>query len=802
MIRELMLDLRSLARRPLFIVATVAMLSLGIGATTAVYSLVDGVLLTPLAFRQPDRLVTVQLVVPEMRERFPATPVSIAVVDAWRRGCERTCRELGTVGATEVILSGEGAPELLSGARVTPGFFELLGVEPLLGRDFGVDDGGVGTRIAMLTYGLWQRRYGGDPSVLGRVITLDEQAVEVVGILPAGFRFPRFEELTPIEGLSGQPQFFEPLRWSESEARSARAFDYVAVLRLPPDVTAAQAGVELNGILAEMLAGSPVRVEVQITQLFEQVVGEARRPLWLLLGAVAAVLLLVCASVSNMLGIRWLDRRRDLAVRRALGAPTRNVVGRVVNESLVLALAGGVGGMLVGSLLLRVMLAAMPAGLPRIEEVTMDGSVVAVLATMTLFCGVLCALAPVWRASRTDPMETLKMERGGARPKLTPGVFVGLEVALGVGLLVMTGLLLRSFVQVLNVDPGFHVDRILAADVLLPRVRYQNPGRITGFYTDLLRELENVPGVRVVGLTQRLPLEGAAFVDTLARFDDPRPSDELPLANYRAVNPDYLRATGVAVTRGRMFTEDDRQGRPIVISAHAATRLWPNEDPIGRLVKRGGNRPREVVGVTADARILNLEVDAGFVAYVPYWDFPSPTATIVVQTESDPTAVAGSITDTISGIDPALPVRNVRSMNQVFSDAVAERSFQLSLVGSFAVMGVLLMGLGIYGVVTTAIGQQRREIAVCLAMGATPRRVVMMAARYGIRPLAVGLVFGLAGAVAGSRMMTMILYEVAPFDPVVYALVTLVVLTVGVAACLVPAGRAAGISPGVLLKSE
>ena len=804
MLRDVGLTIRSLRRSPLFTVVTVATLSLGIGATTAIYSFVDGILLSPLGYRQPDRLMTVQIVIPEVADEFPVFSVNALSIDAWQRGCEVTCRELAALQPLNVIVTGGGSPEPLRGARVSPGFFALLGVEPLLGRLFrvGDSDGAGDARVAVLTYGFWQRRYGGDPAVLGRVVALDDQPVEVVGVLPASFRFPRFADLVPVAGgLSGRPEFFEPLTWTESQLRS-RAFDYPTLLRLPPDVTAAQATAELDGILEGVYAAAPIHPRVRVQPLVDQVVGAARRPLWFLLAAVVAVLLVACANVSNLFGAHWLERRRDLALRGALGAPPGDATWRALRESVLIALAGGLGGVALAHGALRTLVAAAPADLPRLEEVAIDATVLATSFGVTLACGVLCALAPAWNAGRVSPMETLTVRESAARRRgSAPGLLIGLQAGLGISLIVVTGLLLASFARVLQADRGFAVDHVLAVDLQLSRLRYPDGADMTRVQGEILRRLESRPGVRTVGLVQRLPLEGNAFIDGLSRMDDVRPPAERPLANYRIVSPDYPQAMGIAVTRGRMFTDDDRTRRPIVLSEHAARTLWPGEDSLGRLVHRGGE-PLEVVGVVADARVVDLEEDAGLVAYVPYWMLPRRQATLVVRTETDPLALVAAVTEAVEEVDPALAIHNIRTMDRVLAEAVAGRRFQLSLTVGFALVGLLLVGLGVYGMVASAVERRRTEIAVRLALGATTRRVFGMALGHGMRPVAIGAAAGLAAAVAAGRAIAAQLYEVAPHDWTVLASATLVILGVAVAASLAPAVRAIRTPTTMLLKSE
>ena len=798
MMRDFRIALRGLRRRPLFTVVTIATLSLGIGSTTAVYSFVDGVLLSPLPVPSPERLMTVQVVIPEWERETVPSP---RAVDAWWRGCETSCREVAAVFADRMIVGGAGeTPEALDGWRVTPGFFELLGVEPLLGRVFGF---GEREPAAVLTFGLWQRRYGGDPSVLGHVVTLNDQPVEIVGVLPASFRFPGFQHLRSVEVPSGRAQFFATLTWPERQVQSFGSWDHPALLRLPPDTTAAQAATEMNAVLEHAFAGGPIHPQVRLRPLSETVTAAARGPLWLLLAAAAAVLLIAVVNLSGMLGARWLERRREVALRRAVGAPPRDAVLLVLRECLVLAAAGGVGGVVTAHAGLRALLAFLPADLPRVDEVALDGSVLAAAAGVTLVCGVSCALAPAWQVRRADSMEAIKTDHAAARRQGTgPGMLVALEVAFGTGLLIVAGLLLGSFLRVLNTDRGFDVENLLAATVLLPPERYQDPERVTRFHDEVLRELRNTPGVRGVGLVQRLPLEGAFFVDMLARVDDQRPSGERPRANYRFVNPDYLRTMGIAVSRGRMFTEADRGRRPVVISAHAARTLWPGEDPIGRLVRRGSEDPREVVGVTVDARIVSMELAAGPVAYVPYWDLPIAGGIYVVRTAIDPTAMAASMTEAIRQVDPLAPAHDFRTMDAVLARAVALRRAQFSLTAAFALVGVLLVGLGVYGVVATWAARRRTEFAIRLALGGGAGRLVAMVLRQGMRPAAIGVVFGLGVSAAAGSAMAALLYEVSPHDWVVLGTAVLVVLTAVAAGCVVPAVRAVRIPVWGLLRSE
>ncbi len=794
---------RSLARRPLLTVVTMVTLSVGIGAVTAMYSFVDGILLSPLSYRESERLRVVQLVIPELSQ-FPLWNPNARAVDAWQRTCERYCSDITALGYTSAVAGQGEAAELLNGARVLPGFFDVLGVDAFLGRVLRPEDGEIGrARVVVLTNGLWERRYGRDRSVLGRRITLDGQRSEVVGILPASFRSPQLSSVAGNRDPEGVTEFFEPLIWGEAQRRSVGGYDYSVVLRLPGDRSDSPATAELNSILEGAFAATQFNPRAYLRPMVDEVVGAAGRPLVLLLAATLGLLVVATTNVSNLLGVRWLERRHELTLRRALGAPPLDAVAGVLRESLLLALSGGVCGLLVAHAGLRALVAAAPASLPRLEEVGVDAGVVGVVLGVTLSCGVLCSIAPGWQTRRVGRMEALAIRNAASLWRgRVPNLLIGVQAALGVTLLVVTGLLLVSLMRVMRVDPGFEMNQILAADIQFLHQQYGDAGEVPRAYSEVLRALATVPGVRAVGVVQRLPLEGNSFIDSLARADDVRPAAEHALANYRLVSPDYLRVMGIGVIRGRMFAEGDRNGRPIVVSERTAMTLWPGDDPIGRFVRNGAGELREVVGVASDARIVGIEANPGIVAYVPYWEFSERRATLVVRTEADPEALISAVIEELGTVDPALPVYNFRTMAGVLSDAVAGRHFLVELMAGFAVVSTLLVGFGVYGVVAAAVSRRRAEMAVRTALGAPEWHVIGVSLGYGLRPMTVGAICGVVPAVIGGQMVATLLYEVEPYDWTVLTSAMAVVFVVALSACLIPAARAARTPTTILLRKE
>ena len=800
---------RGLRRSPGFTATVVAVLALGIGVTTAVFSLVHGVLLAPLPFRDPAQLVTVQIHVREMEDRFPAFPANLRALEAWTR-CRDVCSGVAAVRPARSTLVNAGEPRSLQGAQVTANFFDLLGVAPAIGRTFQAADAAVGgPGVAILTHGLWQGAFGGDSRIVGRVLALEDERVEVIGVLPESFWLPDLERLMPLSsGGTGAAEIFRPLRYPPERARRFGEFDYPALVRLAPGASADQALPELTALTREAFRESPFTITPIVKPLDLQIVGDVRAALWWLLAAVGAVFLVACVNVASLLSARGLRRRHELAVRSAVGGGTADLVRHTLAESALLAGLGGVSGVGVAHAGLRLAVALAPLDVPRLGEAAIGGLALAMAAGAAAVCAIGCGVPPAWRASRTAPAAVLRADAraGSDRSWRRLGdLLVGAQVGLTVVLLVAGGLLLASFVRLMQVDRGFDPASVVAIDLNLPRSRY-DPGRRTQFHDELLARLAGSAGIASAGITQRLPLEGEAFVEALVPAGE-TPPDPAALAallgNYRFVSPAYFGTLGMVLTRGRLFTEQDRTRPVAVVTEQTASRLWPGQDPVGRRFLRGNSPDRpaqEVVGVVGDARILGLDVDPGLVAYLPYWELAPAGVTVVARGEPGP--VLASVRASVRALDPRLPVGNVRVLDEVLAASVAVRRFLLQVTAGFAIAGLVLVGLGVFGTVSQRTVRRRREFAIRLALGATRGRIVRQVCAQGLRPVAAGLATGLVVSLATARFIDALLFGVAPVDPVVLGGAALVVLGLAGGACLVPAVRALRSAPAQTLHAE
>ncbi len=807
--RDLRHVARGLRRSPGFTAVVIAVLGLGIGASTAVFSLVHGVLLAPLPFRDPGQLVTVQIQVREMEDRFPAFPANLRALEAWA-GCQDVCDGVAAARPGRSTLTGAGEPRSLRSARVTANFFDLLGVAPAAGRGFRPADAAVGAPgTALLTHDLWQGAFGGDAGIVGRVLTLDDERVEIVGVLPESFWLPDLDRLMPLPvGGGGPPEIFRPLRYTPEQAGRFGEFDYPTIVRLAPGISAEQARPAFTALTREAFDEFPFTITPIVRPLDLQITGGVRAPLGWLLAAVGAVLLVACVNVAGLLSARGLRRRHELAVRSALGGGAARLVRHVLAESALLAGLGGVVGVGAAHAGLRLAVAAAPLEVPRLGAVGVDGLALAVAAGAAVFCAVGCGLPPAWRASRTAPAAVLKADgrTGGDRSWHRLGdLLVGAQVALTVVLLVAGGLLLASFVRLMGVDRGFEAASVVAVDLDLPASRYDAEGR-TRLYDELLARLAAAPVVTSAGITQRLPLEGEAWVDTLAPAGGV-PPDAAEMAalvgNYRFVSPDYFGTLGMVLTRGRLFTGQDRVRPVAVVTAQTASRLWPGEDPVGRRFVGGNSSdPHEVVGVVGDARILGLDVDPGLVAYLPYWGLAPGSVTVVARGGAGTGAVLASAREAVRGLDPLLPVSNARVLDDVLAESVAVRRFLLQVTAGFALTGLALVCLGVFATVSQRALRRRREFAIRIALGATCGRLVRHVCGQGLRPVAAGLAAGFVASLAAARLIDALLFGVAPLDPVVLGGAALAVLGLGAGACLAPAARALRSQPARTLHAE
>jgi predicted permease len=794
--------LRQLRRSPGFALVAVLTLALGIGANTAIFSVVNGVLLRPLPFREPDRLVRVFSL--DEGKRAAVSPLDFA---DWRDQA-RSFEGLAAVNALTLNLTGGGEPERLEGASVSAALFSVLGVRPIAGRTFAPSEDAPGApRLVLLGEPLWRRRFGADPGLVGRTVLLDGEVYTVVGIVPAASAYPAGAEVwTPLD-LS-----------QEARSRGAR---YLRVIgRLAPGTAASAAGAEMAAIARRLEEQDPdhnTGFGAAVVPLHQQIVGEVRTPLLVLLGAVGFVLLIACANVANLLLARAIGREGELAVRAALGAGRGRIVRQLLTESLLLALLGSAAGVALAAAAMRAFVAAVPDDLPRVAEVGIDGTVLLATAGAALATGLLFGLAPALQASTPILVGTLKQGGRGAsghagRRRASDALVVA-EVALAVVLLAGAGLLTRSFTRLLEVDPGFRPERVTTFTVTLPPAKYGKDAQLQAFAAALVERLARLPGAQSAAVVSGLPLSDAGF--SLSFTVDGRPAPDPgaePSAQVRVATPAYFATMGIPLVRGRAFTERDRDGSPqvVVINREAARRFFPGEDPLGRRVQLGWTRDSvrmggEIVGVVGDVRQFGLDAAPVPEIYAPYDQFPLDELSAVVRStadEQDQAAVLAAVWGAVGELDRDLPVYALRTLEELVSESVARPRFYMLLLGAFAAVALLLSAVGIYGVMSYAVRQRTREIGIRVALGATGGRVLRMVLGQGLTLALAGAILGLLAALWVTRLMASLLYGVSPTDPPALAAGAVVLVAVAALACYLPARRAARADPLTAIRAD
>jgi predicted permease len=817
MLQDLRWAVRALAKSPGFTLAAVATLALGIGANTAIFSLVDGILLRPLEFREPERLVAVW-----GRFRSPdldTNPLSVPELEDLRRQAGGTLESITGFSPTSANLTGVDQPERIQAMVVTTNFFDVLGASPARGRTFAAEDdaGGIGT-AAVITDGLWRRRFGGAPDVIGRNMRLDDDDFTVIGVMPRGFGQPGDTGPSPVE--IWVPSNFR-IPQLPFEQRSAR---FVAVIaRLAPGVSRSQAQARLAGIADRVRLQNPDQYapragwSLRLLPLFDQVVGNVRPALFVLLGAVGLVLLIGCANVANLSLARSAEREREIAVRAALGAGRLRVVRLLLTESLVLALLGGGLGVLLAVWGSDLLVSLTATNLPRVGEIGIDLRVLAFTLALTVLTGIAFGLIPALQMSRGDLQPALKDATRGATAGRARGrtraFLVVAEIALALVLLVGAGLLLESFRRLLAVDPGFEPEGLLTAQVSLPvpnqpeRGKYYSDEMQRTFYRQVLAELSASPGVRAAGLSSNLPLSGGSNLGAFRIEGRPVPPGEPPpLAEFRAVSPGYFRLMEIPVLAGRELDEKDRSDAPFVavVNRALARRFWPGEDPVGRRIRIGPDGAVEltIVGVVGDVRQLRLESEPEPELYFPYEQAPSGTLTLVVRADRSPENLAPTMRAAVRAVEREQPVYNVLTMRQLLGRAVAPRRISMLLLNAFAVLALGLAAVGIYGVMAYGVAQRRREIGVRMALGAHRADVLRLVVGQGMALALAGVGVGLVAAFGLTRVLASLLYGVSRTDPRVFFGLSALLVAVALVACWLPARRASGLDPLAALRTE
>ena len=794
--------LRRLRQEPVFAAGVVLVLAVAIGANTAIFTLVHGILLRPLPLRDPAALLTFTIVKPGTDRQ----PLSLLDLQDFRTE-SRTLDALVAAFQWSVNATGTGDAERLQGMRVSPQYFEVTGGRAQLGRTIQPSD--EQERVLLITHGLWQRRFGGRVDVVGQTLVLNGDTFAIVGVLPADF-----------VSLVRDAELVAPFSAAADPRRANRAQGFLRVIgRMKTGVTQRQVEEDLGGVLQRLRTAYPeahgTDTGVLVKSLHEEVSGRAAPMLRMLLAAVVVVLLVACANLANLFLVRSSARRRELAVRTALGATRGRIIAQLLVEAVLLAGAGGAAGVLVARGFVRGLIAISPENLPRVAEIGIDWRVALFTLGVSLCASLLFGLAPAIQVSRTDLRDALQAgdragSGGGGRLRAT---LVFAEVALSTVLLSAAVLLARSFEQVTAVDPGFKPSQVLTLRLSLPRARYNNRAAIENFYREVQPRIAALAGVHAVAAANVVPMNN--YLATTAFFVDGIVTKDAPDAHYRMISPDYFRALGITLQRGRAFTDADRGDSPpvVIINESFARQFWPGADPIGARMRLddGEKPPRvvEVVGVVGDVKHFGLEREAVIEVYVPISQVPDPTTIWlannmywVVETSGPPLAAANAVRREIAAVDPGVPASFVRSMDQWVGASIATRKFNLELVVMFALSALVLAVVGVYSVSASTAALRTREMGIRTALGASKGEVVGLVLRSGLTPVVLGLIVGTCAVLASRAAFANLLFGVAPHDPVSLAVVAVSLAATALVASYLPARRASHVDPLVALRAE
>ena len=803
---------RMLRKSPGFTASAILTLALGIGANTAIFSVVHAVILRPLPYQAPERLAMVKEWIP----KAVPDPIPVCAPDVVQFQTQnQTFQSLAGFWGTTFDFDDGGKPTRLTVERVSASLFATLGTQPLIGRTFTAEEDRPGHLVAILSYGFWERQFGGRREVIGRSVTLNRQPYVVIGVMPRGAVFP-------VVGMEqGEAaDVFIPMAFTPEElAGVGDNFNFSVVGRLKAGVNVEQATADLQKIARQIEETTyPVAVRSQIElnalalPLTEQVVGKVRRLLLLLLGAVGFVLLIGCINIGNLLLVRAADREREIAVRLALGASRWRLLRQLVAENLLLTLAGATLGLMLAYWTTDALLALMPKDVPLFHEVGLNLAVLGFTVGLAVVTGVAFGILPVLTGSPRDVNEALK-EGGrtgteGMEHQRLRGTLVVAEVALAMVQLVGAGLLLRSFQRVVETDPGFRPEQVLTASLSLPGSQYKEEAQIKSFYQRLMQRLRQLPGTKAAGASTDLPLEaGWTHLFTVEGYQPP-PGAELNRCNHSVILGDYLQTMGVPLIRGRYFTEQDNEKseHALIVSESLARRYWPKEDAMGKRLKWGPGDSKDpwltIVGVVGDVKPRGLDLETTPHTYEPYLQNPGDSLNVAVRTPAEPGSMAAALRAAVWSIDPHLAVARVRTMDQVIRESTSPRRFSLLLVGSFALLALLLAGVGIYGVISYSVMRRVHEIGVRMALGAQEGDVRALVLRQSAALLGAGVAIGVAGALGVTRLLESFLYEVKPTDPLTFLSVVLALAGVALMACWVPARKATRVDPVVALRYE
>lgn len=809
--QDLSYGLRQLIKSPRFTIVAVLSLAIGIGATTAIFSVTNALLLRPLGYKDADRLVI-------LWNRSPG----LGVAQDWFspgqyldvRAENKVFEDVAATIDSSFNITGGPTAERVEGARVSSSLFHVLGAQPLIGRAFTADEDEQGKPTsAILSYGFWQRRFAGDPNVLGQTLTLNGNPVQIVGVMPSDFSLNK-EVMPTVNKISNAEMLLSlPMGWGKRTTRTNE--DYNIFGKLRAGVTVAQAQSDVDRIVSGMKAQYPKNYPessgfmISVVPLLQQVVGDVRRPLLILLGSVGLLLLIACANVANLLLARATVRQREIAIRAAVGAGRMRLIRQLLTESIALSLIGGVLGFVIAVLVTRFLRVTAAETLPRISEIGVDRRVLFFSFAVSLFTGIFFGLVPALRASRVDLNGALKDGgrglAGGRHHRLRNGLVV-VQVALSLVLLIGAGLLVRTYQHIQNANPGFNVKNVLSFRVSLPNAKYKGPA-VTNYYKQLAEKIRSLPGVEAVGTSYSLPMSSVALAwgpITIEGYVPRNPADVV-MSNERFVSPGYFSAMGVPLVSGRYFDERDIKGatEAVIVNEAMVQKFWPNENPIGKRLERAGAEPwRTVVGVVRDSKEFAIDNEPPLSIYHPHEQIPIGTMFLVVRSNTRPRILTPAIMKELQALDPEVPGFEFKTMENRLSDSLARRRFSTFLLAMFAVVALLLAAIGIYGVIAYSVSQRTQEIGIRMALGAGPSRILMMVLRQSLLLAVIGVIIGLAGARFLTKVMANLLYGVSATDVVMFAVPALVLALIALIAGFVPARRAARVDPTVALRSE
>jgi putative ABC transport system permease protein len=809
-INDLRFGLRGLRRSPGFTLGAILVLALGIGANTAIFSIVNAAMLRPLPYDDASRLMQVWHVPPA--KSFPGlTLFSVSPANYLDWKAQSTSFEsMSVYGGRSLTFGGTDHPEVVVAAAVPPEFFGVMRARPLLGRTFSAEEDRPDAHVILLGYKLWRDRFGSDPNVVGRDISVNSQRYTVVGVMPEKFLMPSFAKA------------WVPLGWSDTERAVRGNHNYLVIARLKPGVQIQQAKIELSAISTRLEQQYPEDDKgwgATVIPLREQMVGDVRVALLVLLGAVAFVLLIACANVANLVLAKTLARSKEMAIRNALGATRSVLVRQILTETVLVSMLGGVVGLLLARFGLGVSINLLADRLPSFAELTLDSRVLAFTVLLSIAAGVLAGLSPSLRFSRVDVMEVLKQTTRGTSDSggKTRNLLVVCEVALSLVLLIGAGLMMRTLWELRNVRPGFDAGNVLTMNVAVPRGRFPSPSSQVSFFQETLQRVQALPGIEEAGVIDSLPLNGMGGSHQPFSIEGRPmlPMADQPEVDVRLISPGYLRAMRVPVVRGRDFADSDAAGRPGValISEGLARRFWPNEDPLGKHLTLTffPGILREVVGIVGDVKVDSLNetrpVDTIYVAL----NQVTPAAgqvwqsfglMLVARTKSDPHNATSAVTDAIHQVGPDIPVTDVLSMDDVIAQSMSPQRFNMTLLTAFAALALLLAAVGIYGVLSYTVRRRVREIGIRMALGASQSEILRLVVGDGMKPILVGVAIGLAAALALSRLVASLVFGVRPTDPLTFTVVALLLVVVGILANTLPAYRATRVEPVRTLREE